>query len=172
MFGTALPPDVRRWLCPAGSRQIMLGAMPPPSGLSLAILLAENRTRAQPEKNKKVLLRRGIATAHIRRQSRTHLIAQSLITAGFAKVAFADAALRFPVHSSQLTGLLFTRSHFRCRITFSGLTSPQPRSVPCSSSVFNSAGVCICKFSSATVSGPGASAIARLTAAKPCLNRS
>src|ERR1044072_5138220 len=67
---------------------------------------------------------------------------------------------------------LFSRVHFLVRITFNGFTSPQLRSVPCSSSAFNSAAVCNCRFSSATVSGAGASAIARLTASTPCLNKS
>src|SRR4030095_5988560 len=62
-------------------------------------------------------------------------------------------------------------SYFLVLSTLSGLTSPQLCSVPCSSSAFNSAAVCICKFGSSTVSGvDDESEIARFTASRPCLN--
>ncbi len=44
------------------------------------------------------------------------------------------------------------RFYFRVRKTFSGLTSLQLRSTPCSNSAFNSATVCIFKFGSSMVS--------------------
>ena len=100
----------------------------------------------------------------------THRSAVGSLTAVFSQ------QVRCRFSRSQFTRLcrlpLLALLHFLCRITFNGLTSPQPRSVPCSNSAFNSAAVCICKLSSATVSGPGASAIARLTASRPRLNKS
>src|ERR1700730_4794681 len=63
--------------------------------------------------------------------------------------------------------------HFRVRRTLRGFASPQLLSIPCSNSVFNSAAVCICKFGSSTVTGVlNESAIARLAASNPCLNKS
>src|SRR5437764_8827887 len=60
--------------------------------------------------------------------------------------------------------------HFRSRKSFNGLRSFQPRSMPCSNSVFNSAAERICKFGSSTVKMPlGARLIARFTASSPCL---
>lgn len=73
---------------------------------------------------------------------------------------------RFPLFSS-----LPLLCHFLVRITFSGLISPHVRSVPVSNSAFNSAAVCNWRFSSSTVSGPGESRMARLTASRPCLNK-
>src|SRR5688572_8484704 len=53
-FVAALPPDVRRWLCPAVSKFLRLGAMPHLWGAA-PTLMAAGDGRAQP---------------HIRRQSR------------------------------------------------------------------------------------------------------
>src|SRR2546429_8763791 len=52
--------------------------------------------------------------------------------------------------------------HFRSRKSFNGLRSFQLRSMPCSSSVFNSAAECICRFGSSIVKLPlGARMMAR-----------
>src|SRR5947207_13525327 len=60
--------------------------------------------------------------------------------------------------------------HFRSRKSFNGLISFQPRSMPCSNSVFNSAAECLCKFGSSTVKIPsGARLMARFTASSACL---
>src|SRR5947208_12890032 len=60
--------------------------------------------------------------------------------------------------------------HFRSRKSFNGLRSFQPRSMPCSNSVFNSAAECICRLGSSTVKMPlGARLMARFTASSPCL---
>ncbi|HEX9544208.1 MAG TPA: hypothetical protein VF955_03425, partial [Pyrinomonadaceae bacterium] len=42
--GSALPPDVRRWLCPADSSQIIPGLCPGP-GLALRIYWTKGRTK-------------------------------------------------------------------------------------------------------------------------------
>src|SRR5438874_9262664 len=60
--------------------------------------------------------------------------------------------------------------HLRSRKSFNGLRSFQLRSIPCSSSVFNSAAECICRFGSSIVKMPlGARLMARFTASSPCL---
>src|SRR2546426_7492239 len=60
--------------------------------------------------------------------------------------------------------------HFRSRKSFNGLRSFQLLSMPCSSSVFNSAAECICRLGSSTVKMPlGARLMARFTASSPCL---
>src|SRR5437016_3596210 len=60
--------------------------------------------------------------------------------------------------------------HFRSRKSFNGLRSFQLRSIPCSSSVFNSTAECICRFGSSIVKMPlGARLMARFTASSPCL---
>src|SRR5262245_53777126 len=65
---------------------------------------------------------------------------------------------------------LYAVFHFRWRNSLSVFRSFQTVSVPCSSSAFNSAAVCICRFGSSTTSVPfGARLIARMTASNPCL---
>src|SRR6266511_4975098 len=64
-------------------------------------------------------------------------------------------------------------SYFRVLRTFSGLTSLQLRSTPCSNSAFNSATVCIFKFGSSMDSwAVDARLAARLAASNPSLNKS
>jgi YD repeat-containing protein len=52
--GSAMPPDVRRWLCPADSSQIILGLCPW-SGLSPSNLLGQSRTKGIAQKCKRHL---------------------------------------------------------------------------------------------------------------------
>src|SRR6185436_10755325 len=61
-----------------------------------------------------------------------------LITHHFFSLAYPD---RSPFAPSPFPLFPNSSLHFLCRITFSGLTSPQVRLVPCSNSVFNSAAV-------------------------------
>src|SRR5688572_20522831 len=59
---SALPPDVRRWLCPAVSNRIIPGLCPW-SGLSPTDLLGQRPHQGHSPKNKKGIPRRGKATA-------------------------------------------------------------------------------------------------------------
>jgi hypothetical protein len=62
MSGSALAPDVRRWLCPADIREIISGAMPW-SGLSPSDLFGQRPHQGHSPKNVIGPSRRGIATA-------------------------------------------------------------------------------------------------------------
>ena len=86
--------------------------------------------------------------------------------------SLATLQVAWQILSSPLTEVSqrYDYPHFRWRKSFNGLRSFQLRSVPCSSSAFNSAAVCICRSGSSTVREPfGARLIARLTASNPCL---